>query len=43
MRKSAKLVVKVPSIKGNVSTDTYSLTGLAQAWDKVQKDCPLSQ
>ena len=43
LRKGAKLVVKVPSIKGNVTTDTYSLTGLGQAWDKVQKDCPLSQ
>ena len=43
MRKGAKLIVKAPSIKGNVTTDTYSLTGLAQAWDKVQKDCPLSQ
>lgn len=43
LRKGAKLVVKAPSIKGNVTTDTYSLTGLAQAWEKVQKDCPLSQ
>ena len=43
LRKGAKLVVKAPSIKGNVTTDSYSLTGLAQAWEKVQKDCPLSQ
>eukprot|EP01037_Dinobryon_pediforme_P013588 gene13588-biopygen8301 len=40
MRKGSKLVIKAPSKKGNVSTDTYSLAGLAQAWDRVQKDCP---
>jgi hypothetical protein len=40
MKKSAKLVVKAPSIKGNVTTDNYSLTGFSQALDKVQKECP---
>lgn len=40
MKKSAKLVVKAPSMKGNVTTDNYSLTGFSQALDKVQKECP---
>ncbi len=39
MKKSAKLVVKAPSIKGNVTTDNYSLAGFSQALDKVQKEC----
>jgi Ni/Co efflux regulator RcnB len=39
MRKGAKLVVKAPSVKGNQSTDTYSLSGLGQALERVQKDC----
>jgi invasion protein IalB len=40
MRKAAKLQVKAASKKGNVTTDTYSLSGFAQALDRVQKDCP---
>lgn len=42
MRKGArsKLVVKAPSAKGNASTDTYSLAGLVQALDRVNKECP---
>jgi invasion protein IalB len=40
MRKGAKLQVKAPSKKGNVTTDTYSLTGFSQALDRLQKDCP---
>jgi len=40
MRKGSKLVVKAPSAKGNVTTDTYTLGGLAQALDRVQKECP---
>lgn len=40
MRKGSRLVVKAPSVKNNVTTDTYSLAGLAQALDRVQKDCP---
>src|ERR1700691_2687452 len=31
MKKSAKLVVKATSLKGNVTTDSYSLAGLSQA------------
>lgn len=40
MRKTAKLVVKAASTRGHVTTDTYNLTGLAQALDRVQKECP---
>jgi invasion protein IalB len=40
MKKGSKLVVKAASIKGNVTTDSYSLSGLAQALDRVQKECP---
>ncbi len=40
MKKGAKLVVKAPSLKGNVTTDSYSLAGFSQALDRVVKDCP---
>ncbi|GAC1340610.1 MAG: hypothetical protein NVSMB26_28670 [Beijerinckiaceae bacterium] len=40
MKKGSKLIVKAPSVKGNVTTDSYSLAGLSQALDKVQKECP---
>ncbi len=40
MRKGAKLVIKAASIRGHQSIDTYSLTGFAQALDRVQKECP---
>jgi Invasion associated locus B (IalB) protein len=40
MRKGAKLVVKAASLRGHQSVDTYSLTGFAQALDRVQKECP---
>ena len=39
MRKSSKLIVQATSLKGNVTTDDYSLSGLAQALDRVQKEC----
>jgi hypothetical protein len=39
MRKSSKLVVQAASLKGNVTTDDYSLAGLAQALDRAQKEC----
>jgi hypothetical protein len=32
--------VKATSLRGNLTTDTYSLTGLAGALDRVQKECP---
>jgi len=40
MRKGKTLVIKAASKKGNVTTDTYSLTGFAQAIDRALKDCP---
>lgn len=40
LKNGSKLIVKAPSVKGNMTTDTYSLSGLSQALDKVQKECP---
>ena len=40
MKKGSKLVITADSIKGKTSTDTYLLTGLGQALDKVHKECP---
>ncbi|HEY1942182.1 MAG TPA: hypothetical protein VGH40_08675 [Roseiarcus sp.] len=40
MRKGSKLVIKASSKKGNVTTDTYSLSGFSQAIDRALKDCP---
>lgn len=40
MRNGAKLTVKAPSLRGNVTTDSYSLNGLGGALDRVQKECP---
>ena len=40
MRKTGKLLIKAPSKKGNASADTYSLSGLGQALDRVKKECP---
>lgn len=39
MKKGAKLVVKATSVKGNLTTDSYSLSGLSQALERVQKEC----
>ena len=40
MRKGKDLVIKGMSGKGNETTDRYSLSGLAQALDRAQKECP---
>lgn len=40
MKKGSKLVIKAASKKDHVTTDSYSLSGLAQAWERVLKDCP---
>lgn len=40
LKKGSKLIVKAPSLKGNATTDSYSLSGLSQALEKVQKECP---
>jgi hypothetical protein len=39
MRKGRDMTVKGTSAKGTVSTDVYSLKGLAQALDKVGQEC----
>ena len=40
MRKGAKLTIKAASLRGHQSIDTYSLTGFAQAMERLQKECP---
>ncbi len=40
MRKGTKLEIKAASLRGNASTDSYSLAGFAQAMDRLQKECP---
>jgi len=40
MRKGSKLEIRAMSKKGNMTTDTYSLAGFAQALERVLKDCP---
>ena len=39
MKKSPKLIVKGTLIKGGQASDSYSLTGLGQALDRVTKEC----
>jgi hypothetical protein len=39
MKKGSKLTVKATSSKGAATTDTYVLSGLGQALDKVRKEC----
>jgi len=39
MKKSGQMVIKAMSLKGNVTTDTYSLDGLTQALDHVLRAC----
>lgn len=39
MKKGKDIVVKGTSARGNETTDRYSLTGLAQAVDRAQKEC----
>jgi hypothetical protein len=40
MRKGVKLIIKVTSKKGKVTSDSYSLVGFSQAIDRALKDCP---
>jgi len=40
MRKGVKLKIKAASKKGNVTIDSYSLSGFSQAIDRALKDCP---
>jgi invasion protein IalB len=39
MRAGSQLTVRSTSARGNVTTDTYSLTGLGQALDRVAQEC----
>jgi invasion protein IalB len=39
-RRGQTLSVKVTSGRGNESTDRYSLAGLAQALDRMRRECP---
>ncbi len=39
MKHGGKLVVKGTLVKGGTATDSYSLSGLAQALERVVKDC----
>ena len=40
MRKGVKLEIRAASVKGNASTNSYSLSGFSQAMDRLQKECP---
>ncbi len=40
MKKGATLEIKAASLKGNESTDSYSLSGFSQAMERLQKECP---
>ena len=40
MKKGVQLEIKAASVKGNGSTDSYSLSGFSQAMDRLQKECP---
>jgi hypothetical protein len=39
MKKGVTLEIRAASMKGNPSTDTYSLSGFSQAMDRLQKEC----
>ncbi|WP_439575771.1 invasion associated locus B family protein [Phreatobacter sp.] len=39
MRAGSQLTVRSTSQRGNVTTDTYSLTGISQALDRVAQEC----
>lgn len=39
MKKGAMLIVKATSLRGNMTTDSYSLSGLSQALERVMKEC----
>lgn len=40
MKKGSTLTIKTISVRGNTTTDRYSLNGLGQALDRVKKECP---
>ena len=40
MKKGVTLEIKAASVRGNESTDAYSLAGFSQAMERLQKECP---
>ena len=40
MRKGSTMTVKATSARGNLTTDTYSLSGVTAALSRVDKECP---
>jgi hypothetical protein len=40
MKKGTTLTAKTTSLRGNATTDRYSLNGLGQALERVKKECP---
>ncbi|MBX9758935.1 MAG: hypothetical protein K2Y29_09170 [Beijerinckiaceae bacterium] len=40
LRKGPRLTIKAQSLRSNLTTDTYSLSGVAQALDRALKECP---
>ena len=40
MKKAPDLTVKVASIRGNETTDKYSLNGFGKALERMAKECP---
>ncbi len=40
LKKGSKLIVKASSLRSHVTTDSYSLNGLSQALERVEKECP---
>ncbi len=40
LKKGQSMTVKASSARGNVTTDRYNLAGLAQALERLKKDCP---
>ena len=40
MRKGARMTIKARSTRNNLTTDSYSLSGVSQALDRATKECP---
>jgi invasion protein IalB len=40
MRKGSRMIIKARSMRNNLTTDTYSLSGISQALDRAIKECP---
>lgn len=40
MKKASDLTIKAPSLRGNETTDKYSLNGFGKALERMTKECP---